>query len=313
MCLEDKLYFSGDGIPFYCSFLGLECEQAAEEPEAAEGESTPRVTGRAVATCCPEAAIGRHLPGCPVLSGDPEDERRYQATLEDVRRRMQAARREEAEGTGRRNGRGRTARGGRGKGRGRGRPPASTQDSASTSATGTRQELTRTTWAQLDALNLEELFENRVRTLQQVPKAFRGKFRAALCTTLERVLEAEREGAKHKERAWKLWCLLPRMLLRTVQGSSSEGRKQLQERFALFWQGKWVQLARAEATVSAGTAEDTLERRLKTACSKVRLGEASRGAQTLTSGKLPPGNRATLAELKAQRRSEPDPEAPLQG
>ena len=41
------------------------------------------------------------------------------------------------------------------------------------------------------------------------------------------------------------------------------------------------------------------------AVQKVRLGEVSRGAQTLTAGKLAPGTPDTLRALKAQRTEEP--------
>ena len=93
------------------------------------------------------------------------------------------------------------------------------------------------------------------------------------------------------------------MLLRRTQGSNKEGRKELQQRFQKFWRGEWLELiAAGQGRARTAAAEDTKEKRARTACHKVRLGEASRAAQTLTAGKLAPGTDATLDELTDANR-----------
>ena len=126
----------------------------------------------------------------------------------------------------------------------------------------------------------------------------------ALLCALERILETQTEERELlEERAWKLWCLLPLMLLRRTQGSNKEGRKELQQRFQKFWRGEWLELiAAGQGRARTAAAEDTKEKRARTACHKVRLGEASRAAQTLTAGKLAPGTDATLEELTDPNR-----------
>ena len=302
----DYEYYSDIEVPFVCRCLGLRCRTAEEanteedrEEETLQppgrgkgtgrgrarggrGQAEAREAGQAdVAVCqCPGAAQDVHQFPCPLA-------------VEALNRLVQSESRA--------GGRGRRARGGRGKGRGKGQgsnaegePPTQREGTLPSQA----QRLTLAHWVQLDQVTLADHFKKRVRTLENVPRAFRGRFRSALLSTLDRIAEAEEEGQPVLlERAWKLWCLLPKMLLRVPQGSGKEGRKELQNRFAMFWAGEWLQLLEEEEETGRPPREDTLQRRLQTATKKVKLGEASRGAQTLTAGKLAPGTPATLAEL----------------
>ena len=285
VCFEDKFYFSGPDMPFCCASVGLECAVPVADEEAEEP-----VVGPAVATCCPQAAQGPHRLDCP-------EGRRL---LEEVARREAAAK-----------GRGRRTRGGRGKGQGKGRPTPSTEPSTP-AASSQQHQLTTATWTQLDGVVLADVFTERTGTLQNVPRAFRGRFRTALLCTLEKVLEAEEANNEPlKSRAWKLWCLLPTLFLKKPRGSNKEGRQELQARFDLFWRGQWLELL-ARTTVAQRQqprGEDTLEKRMQAAEQKVRLGEASQAAQILTAGKLAPGSPATLEELR-KRRATPEEALP---
>ena len=271
--------------------MGLECTHGrAAETEAAEGERTPRVTpqvGEAeVARClCPQAAEDIHLLSCPLGL----------EAFDRLVRNAEAAARDSS-------GRGRRARGGRG--RGRTQAAANTAPPEETTQTTSTRRLPAATWCQLDSVTLSDYLHQRVGTFQKVPRAFRGRFRMALLCALERILETQTEERELlEERAWKLWCLLPLMLLRRTQGSNKEGQKELQQRFQKFWRGEWLELiAAGQERARTAAAEDTKEKRARTACHKVRLGEASRAAQTLTAGKLAPGTDATLEELTDPNR-----------
>lgn len=169
------------------------------------------------------------------------------------------------------------------------------------------------TWARLDLVSLSEEFGHPVATTQAIPRCARAGILAAFLSPL-RVLARPRTTALQQERAWKLFLLVPRMLLRRAPSSGAAGRAEYQRRLTAFHAGDWpTLLAEARGTQSAprrpgSLPEATMHAR---ACAQVRRGELSRARQTLTSAALAPGNAATLQALTDPARRPVVPHRPF--
>ena len=109
-------------------------------------------------------------------------------------------------------------------------------------------------------------------------------------------------------RAWKLFCLLPYLLLRRPLGEQRVSKAELNSRFDDCAEGRLNALLRqmmtnVQESLGRSTAMNP-ETRAKTACQRVRMGEVSRARQCLTGAALAPGTRETLAELQNTRSQE---------
>ena len=72
----------------------------------------------------------------------------------------------------------------------------------------------RAAFMSLDVLELNSMFEGRANAMRSVPFVMRGAFRGALRLAMnEAVLGREQNDVPREERAWKLFFLLPRILL----------------------------------------------------------------------------------------------------
>ena len=110
------------------------------------------------------------------------------------------------------------------------------------------------------------------------------------------------------KRAWKLFGLIPILLLQRPSGKGYVGRDELERRADEFGMGAWSDLlssARANArfgpTVARQANEDvaaSMSRRGNYALTSVRIGEISRARQRLTGAALAPRNEATFRELQ---------------
>ncbi len=107
----------------------------------------------------------------------------------------------------------------------------------------------------------------------------------------------------HPEAAWKLFILVPRMLLRPTDAKGSLGKAVFQERMRRFQAGDWETLI-AEATsgpnqisVREFDEEQAQAHRPESAERKVRIREVSRARTLLTSAGLAPGNDETWQQL----------------
>ena len=123
-------------------------------------------------------------------------------------------------------------------------------------------------------------------------------FRASLARAYGQVLE---EWAATKAAgSWKLFILIPRLLLRPTAHGGAKGKAVFQERLRRFQAGEWVELladARGQAAEDADRGPRPSASPLLVAEAKVRLGEVSRARQILTSPGLAPGTQATLEQL----------------
>ena len=130
----------------------------------------------------------------------------------------------------------------------------------------------------LDAVELPLIFNRRVQIMKNIPYFLRGAFQ-------------ELPGGQHPKRGWKLFMLLPRMLLHQPPRGGNIPRHKLQERFNAFGLGQWASLIQQaiESTEIVAVAQrrgqhqrgDDVGKRAERSQSFVLVGELSLGRQAL--------------------------------
>ena len=102
------------------------------------------------------------------------------------------------------------------------------------------EEVSHASCFRLDGVDLQEVFDRRLRVMQCCPHYLRGRFRQATRCALEARHQAVRSQDRTLEtRAWKLFCLIPFLLLRWPFGGRRVSREDLCERFDKFTRGEW--------------------------------------------------------------------------
>ena len=97
----------------------------------------------------------------------------------------------------------------------------------------------------LDDINIKEMFETRAQVMRTVPFFMRGALRGGFRVAIDEVVAGRESGDRNREeRGWKLFFLVPRMLLHRPRRGGLIPRKKLQERVDKFSRGSWVELAR---------------------------------------------------------------------
>ena len=98
-------------------------------------------------------------------------------------------------------------------------------------------------WSSLDQLDLGDVFSQRIPTLKFCPHFLRGRLRFSFSFALRERHRAREVGDVLAEtRAWKLFGLIPMMLLHRPRGSGSVGRDELCKRADEFARGHWMDL-----------------------------------------------------------------------
>ena len=100
----------------------------------------------------------------------------------------------------------------------------------------------RRAFAGLDGVNLVEEFDERACLMKSVPRFLRGPYRNAMRVALG---EINVDDAVRQERGWKLFLLLPRMLLHRAPRGGTIPKAKLLGRFDLFNAGVWLDLLEA--------------------------------------------------------------------
>ena len=139
-------------------------------------------------------------------------------------------------------------------------------------------------------------------------------------------MEEVREGRRtnndvRRIRWWKLFLMIPRMLLVKPRKGSLMPKSKLRERFAQFAQGRWIALISASREVSDAVAvaksrrsrnfADTVERRAERARVLATMGELSSARLALEGEAVAPGDQATLGSSRDRRRRPPEPREPI--
>ena len=113
----------------------------------------------------------------------------------------------------------------------------------------------------LDDVNLTTAFDKRACLMHRVPRFLRGPFRRALHVGLEEISEGCRvSDTTRQERGWKLFMLLPRMLLHRPPRGGMISRAQLISRFEMFIKGEWTALIRAGEACNSGRGCSTTQK-----------------------------------------------------
>ena len=144
----------------------------------------------------------------------------------------------------------------------------------------------------LDDVDMSVMFRQRAAVMRTVPHFLRRSYRNAMKLALEEATWGNhRMDAVRQERGWKLFMLLPRMLLHRLPGGGLISKEKLVGRFQMFAGGEWIPLLRASATCDEQAARarhrkchrdgDDVERRIMRAGRLVELGELSSARQAL--------------------------------
>ena len=129
-------------------------------------------------------------------------------------------------------------------------------------------------WSQLDQFNVEEIFLIRVPMLRSCPHHLRGRLWECLGLALRERFRARFIGDVESEtRAWKLFELIPMMLLHKPKGTGSVGRSELARRFDLFARGSQL-IHKVQNNLSEKQEQ---ERRGKAAQNRVQQGQPGPG------------------------------------
>ena len=156
--------------------------------------------------------------------------------------------------------------------------------------------------------------------MKSVPHFLRVPYRSAMRLAME---EATQSNPVRSERGWRLFLLLPRLLLFRPPRGGNIHKNKLGERFQAFAEGQWSHLlsqsrqCAEDASVAMHrkrrrhSPQQDLDRRALRAEGLVQMGELSAGRQALEGASLAPGNRQTLDALQDPQRRPPEPRDPI--
>ena len=175
----------------------------------------------------------------------------------------------------------------------------------------------------LDGVSLPEIFARRAVVMRSIQKCFRGAYVAAVRVSIHEILDGKTSGNIQREVCgWKLFFLLPRLLLFRLLRRGLVSKRKLHERMALFNAGDWAQLLlESNSIAEAGTqaavrkrrqhVQDDISQRAARAERLALLGEMSGGRQALEGATIAPGNLSTLRALTNPVRRPAAPREPL--
>ena len=134
-------------------------------------------------------------------------------------------------------------------------------------------------WAELDDIDVEDVFLQHIPMLKSCPRFLRGRLRESF--GLRERYRGKQEGDEIAERrGWKLFALVPTLLLHKPRGTGSVGRDELARRADDLAAGRWKDLL-AEALwhppmqVQAPLTERQEElRRVHNAQARIKLGQS---------------------------------------
>ena len=116
----------------------------------------------------------------------------------------------------------------------------------------------------LDAVDLGTMFARRAVVMKSVPHFLRGAYRGAMRIAME---EATQPDLRRSERGWKLFLLLPRMLLHRPGRGGNISKTKLTSHFDDFSAGRWDVLISASEACDIGAIVDRARRRRHRWCS----------------------------------------------
>ena len=166
----------------------------------------------------------------------------------------------------------------------------------------------------LDHVDLVHLFSIRAVVMKSPPKFVRGAYRAAMRIALEEIVQGHQaQNEDRQSRGWKVFVLLPRMLLFRPPRGGLIPKQRVLDRFAEFARGSWTELlissrecseaARKGSIRRRRTQTDSLEKRAERAQMLILMGEVSAGRHALDGAAVAPGTQDTLNQLRRRPQS----------
>ena len=170
-------------------------------------------------------------------------------------------------------------------------------------------------FASLDGVDLTQLFRRRGHVMRSVPQVMKSGYLAAMRFSMEEVLRSKRvHDIEAEVRAWKLFLMLPRMLLFRPTRGGKVSKGHLMERLDLFSNGQWAQLIARSSQISQEVVSISTRRRRRETGSDLER-RAARAEQLAALGELSAGRQAlevrTLAALTNPNKRPREPRGPL--
>ena len=166
-------------------------------------------------------------------------------------------------------------------------------------------------FASLDEFDLRTVFQRRAVVMRTIPPILRVPFGNALRIAMDEAIGGIDE--LRQERAWRLYLILPRMLLQRPGRGGLEPRSTIEERLRLFAEGRWADLVNESiqsALLGSEVArrkrrrqDDDVARRAAIAEKLVSVGELSAACQAPEGASVAPGTLRTLRELPRETSS----------
>ena len=171
----------------------------------------------------------------------------------------------------------------------------------------------------LDVVDLVQVFELKARVMRSIPKFMRGVFRGAMKVGLFETTKGRAANNLHVEsRGWKLFMLLPRLLLFRPPRGGLVPKGGLKKRVQKFCAGEWISLfeasmdgALAGQSAQAKCQKDTKERRTARALALAQMGELSSARQALEGAAIAPGDEKTWKVLSNEAKRPKRQRCPL--
>ena len=157
-------------------------------------------------------------------------------------------------------------------------------------------------WATLDDINLAKEWKNPCATVREVPEFFSRQLQEAFRVATSRIQDMHGKGKEVElARAWKLFLLLPRMLLSRTKYKGEDGKAEFFDRFRAFQRGEWVKLVQQarlpKRKKQAQRVGVDVQEKLRAAEQRARLGELSHARQELVGTPLAPRTMDTYYKL----------------
>ena len=170
-----------------------------------------------------------------------------------------------------------------------------------------------------DTVDIGRIYSRRATVMRSPPQFLR---RSAIRVAMKEITHGVDDIDERRQiRGWKLFFLLLRLLLFRPHRGGNLPKKNLEERFRMFIEGRWVQLLidseACEAASSLATRRrrrnfpDTIDRRVERAQNLVLMGEVSSARHALDGEPVAPGTQRTFDLLSDPERRPPEPYNPM--
>lgn len=161
----------------------------------------------------------------------------------------------------------------------------------------------------LSSVDLQAIWLSHTRTIPEVPQKIRPLWLSAMHKVSDELASLHDRGVGDDqfERTWRLFILLPQLLLRKPSRGGGAGRREVLHRFDLFRSGDLPRLLellhRSMTTYESGIRSSTLsiDQINNRVSSLLDVGEVSRAAATFSQAPLAPGTSVTLDALRSNR------------